>query len=137
MLVSIQYSRHRGSPWGGHLVHRGKQAFLLEMVKILAESSGSTCIIAGNLQRREKSNKIVNSYVHQNQHWRIMLKRFGLMVRRSILSLMRLVFVKLKVKIRQLQEIKIQKIFTNKSFHIRYPLSRTGCINRHISGSAQ
>ena len=38
------------------------------------------------------------------------VKRSGLMVRHPILSLMRLVFVKLKVEIRQLQEKNIQKI---------------------------
>ena len=43
------------------------------MVKTLGESSGSTCIIAGNLQWWKKSNKII--YIHQNQPLKKMFKK--------------------------------------------------------------
>ena len=115
VLVRIQYSRDRGSPWGGHLDHSEKSCFL-EMVKTFAENSGSTCIIAGHLQMRKKPNEMMIFYIRQNQPWRNILNRSSLMVRHPILSLMRLVFVKLKVKIRQLQENNFQNLIPTKHF---------------------
>ena len=95
------------------------------MVKTFAENSGSTCIIAGHLQMRKTPNEIMIFYIRQNQPWRNILNRSSLMVRHPILSLMRLVFVKLKVKIRQLQENNFQNLTLSLSF--RYIL-----FNQHI-----
>ena len=86
------------------------------MVKTFAENSGSTCIIAGHLQMRKTPNEIMIFYIRQNQLWRNILNRSSLMVRHPILSLMRLVFVKLKVKIRQLQENNFQNLILTKDF---------------------
>ena len=86
------------------------------MVKTFAENSGSTCIIAGRIQMRKKPNEMMIFYICQNQPWRNILNRSSLMVRHPILSLMRLVFVKLKVKIRQLQENNFQNLIPTKHF---------------------
>ena len=85
------------------------------MVKTFAENSRSTYIIAGHLQMRKKPNEMMIFYIRQNQLWRNILNRSSLMVS-PILSLMRLVFVKLKVKIRQLQENNFQNLILTKDF---------------------
>ena len=65
---------------------------------------------------RKKPNEMMIFYIRQNQPWRNILNRSSLMVRHPILSLMRLVFVKLKVKIRQLQENNFQNLILTKDF---------------------